>query len=225
MLDQLEFVKSLLIISNFVLLFAIVVCSRRQSKFSTTLNDQIQRESVAIVIAHPDDEAMFFTPTINTLVDSQTTNNKQRYDVHIICLSNGNFKGLFSSLSQYWVYCFCIFIIYFFKKNKKHTQGLGKIREKELIQSCLSFGIPENNCHIINHKELQDGSKKPWSSTIIVEQLKPIIKSIEATYVNEMVFCEKKKKFEKFLLNQIITFDENGISSHQDHIATCKGVR
>ena len=99
MLDQLEFVKSLLIISNFVLLFAIVVCSRRQSKFSTTLNDQIQRESVAIVIAHPDDEAMFFTPTINTLVDSQTTNNKQRYDVHIICLSNGNFKGLFSSLS------------------------------------------------------------------------------------------------------------------------------
>lgn len=36
-----------------------------------------------LVTAHPDDEAMFFLPTITYLNDSN-------YDIHLICLSNGN---------------------------------------------------------------------------------------------------------------------------------------
>jgi N-acetylglucosaminylphosphatidylinositol deacetylase len=39
-------------------------------------------ESVLLVTAHPDDEAMFFAPTIHTLL-------QQGASVHILCLSNG----------------------------------------------------------------------------------------------------------------------------------------
>jgi len=43
-------------------------------------------EHILLLIAHPDDEAMFFTPTINELV---------RYNIlHILCLSNGDYYGL-----------------------------------------------------------------------------------------------------------------------------------
>jgi N-acetylglucosaminylphosphatidylinositol deacetylase len=42
---------------------------------------------VLLVIAHPDDEVMFFTPALLTLAASS-------HQMSILCLSNGNFEGL-----------------------------------------------------------------------------------------------------------------------------------
>ena len=42
---------------------------------------------VLLVIAHPDDECMFFTPTLLGL-------QRQGVAVHVLCLSTGNFAGL-----------------------------------------------------------------------------------------------------------------------------------
>lgn len=47
----------------------------------------LPRGYVLLVIAHPDDEAMFFVPTIDWLVSN-------RVDVRILCLSNGGADGL-----------------------------------------------------------------------------------------------------------------------------------
>lgn len=44
-------------------------------------------ESVLLVIAHPDDEAMFFAPALRRL-------QQQGAALHILCLSNGNGAGL-----------------------------------------------------------------------------------------------------------------------------------
>lgn len=40
-----------------------------------------------LVVAHPDDESMFFTPTVCELL-------RQQQSVHVLCLSNGNYDGL-----------------------------------------------------------------------------------------------------------------------------------
>ena len=40
-----------------------------------------QKDSIVLVIAHPDDEAMFFVPSILHL--------RQHFHVHVLCLSNG----------------------------------------------------------------------------------------------------------------------------------------
>ncbi len=47
-------------------------------------------KAVLLVIAHPDDEAMFFTPTIKEI-------QSQGRDLFILCLSTGDFGFSFSS--------------------------------------------------------------------------------------------------------------------------------
>ncbi|KAL2929138.1 putative N-acetylglucosaminyl-phosphatidylinositol de-N-acetylase [Bienertia sinuspersici] len=49
--------------------------------------DSLRKSTVLFIIAHPDDESMFFTPTINHL--ASRGNN-----VHILCLSTGNADGM-----------------------------------------------------------------------------------------------------------------------------------
>lgn len=46
-----------------------------------------QPDFYLLVVAHPDDESMFFSPTICELLS-------QEQSVHILCLSNGNYDGL-----------------------------------------------------------------------------------------------------------------------------------
>ena len=43
--------------------------------------------SVLLIIAHPDDEIMFWTPTIKSLISN-------KIPMKILCLSNGNYNGL-----------------------------------------------------------------------------------------------------------------------------------
>lgn len=47
----------------------------------------LQKKTCLLVIAHPDDESMFFTPTINYLTS-------RGHNVHILCLSTGNADGM-----------------------------------------------------------------------------------------------------------------------------------
>lgn len=56
---------------------------------SSFLNDagSLQKRNVLLVIAHPDDESMFFSPTINHLRSSG-------HNVYILCMSTGNADGV-----------------------------------------------------------------------------------------------------------------------------------
>eukprot|EP00347_Sterkiella_histriomuscorum_P003817 403362824 len=56
------------------------------SKTTVYSQRKIQRKNILFVIAHPDDEAMFFTPTILELRKHNT--------LFLLCLSNGGFDGL-----------------------------------------------------------------------------------------------------------------------------------
>ncbi|KAG5965870.1 hypothetical protein E4U58_002667, partial [Claviceps cyperi] len=49
----------------------------------------LRSKRICLLIAHPDDEAMFFAPTVLALTRPQTGNH-----VKILCLSTGNADGL-----------------------------------------------------------------------------------------------------------------------------------
>ncbi len=49
----------------------------------------LQNKRICLLIAHPDDEAMFFAPTVLALARPETGNH-----VKILCLSSGNADGL-----------------------------------------------------------------------------------------------------------------------------------
>ncbi|CAH9108363.1 unnamed protein product [Cuscuta europaea] len=57
----------------------------------------LMKKKILLVIAHPDDESMFFTPTINYLMS-------KGHDLRILCISTGNADGLGNTRKQelYW---------------------------------------------------------------------------------------------------------------------------
>lgn len=73
------YLKYVMIALNVLLACFIFYKSRSSSK-----PQKENVSSIALVIAHPDDEAMFFTPLIASLV-------QQKRNIFVLCLSNGNF--------------------------------------------------------------------------------------------------------------------------------------
>ncbi|KAL8865840.1 MAG: hypothetical protein Q9174_006665 [Haloplaca sp. 1 TL-2023] len=59
------------------------------ANLSRNINPQFTKKSICLLIAHPDDEAMFFSPTVLALTAPHLGNH-----LKILCLSNGNADGL-----------------------------------------------------------------------------------------------------------------------------------
>merc|ERR1712062_56851 len=63
----------------------ILLFERKRTKSKLTGN-------VLLVIAHPDDEAMFFSPTVNSLTHNKNLADKP--NIFVLCLTSGDFDGL-----------------------------------------------------------------------------------------------------------------------------------
>lgn len=64
------------------------------------------KDIILLVIAHPDDECMFFAPTILNLL-------KEGYTVYLLCLSAGNLLLIFMALCEwdvFWLFCLKIYL-------------------------------------------------------------------------------------------------------------------
>jgi N-acetylglucosaminylphosphatidylinositol deacetylase len=85
----------------------------------------LQNKRILLLIAHPDDEAMFFAPTLLALTRPENGNH-----VKILCLSSGKHLNANPRVT---------------KTNKRcapgNADGIGEIRKKELIKSGLQLGI------------------------------------------------------------------------------------
>ena len=80
----------LLAINIYLVTISILATRNRSQQIHPPSDATLLRkpDHILLVIAHPDDEAMFFVPTIHTLVQEAHSN------VYILCLSTGNFDGL-----------------------------------------------------------------------------------------------------------------------------------
>ncbi|KAJ7970230.1 N-acetylglucosaminyl-phosphatidylinositol de-N-acetylase [Quillaja saponaria] len=82
----------ILTISSLILIWISSLCKIFQASWSPMKNSfltnggALQKRNVLLVIAHPDDESMFFTPTIGYLTS-------RGHNIHILCLSIGNADG------------------------------------------------------------------------------------------------------------------------------------
>jgi N-acetylglucosaminylphosphatidylinositol deacetylase len=81
-------------------------------------------DRVLIVTAHPDDETIFFSPTIVSLI-------RARIPVSILCLSNG---GTLLLRQQSGLFSLNIHI-------SGGAYGLGSVREKEMIEACKELKV------------------------------------------------------------------------------------
>ena len=140
-------------------------------------NDLIsgREKGILLLTAHPDDEAMFFAPTLLALTSqtrqrasmeehnpaSQQVLAAQRSNVYSLCLSVGN------------------------------ADGLGHVRPDELRHSLDILGVSEHNRWIVDHpyaccfriccniltvtRQLQDNITLAWDPTTIAEVLRPYV--------------------------------------------------
>jgi N-acetylglucosaminylphosphatidylinositol deacetylase len=125
-----------------------------------------------LVIAHPDDESMFFVPTIKALVD-------RGEQVWLLCLTTGDYDGL------------------------------GKEREKELIQAGSLLGFEK----VIIKNNLKDHPRSRWPVHKVTKEIEQALTQgigVSTSTLGRIV---------------ILTFDEMGVSGHVNHIDTFYGVR
>lgn len=137
---------------------------------------RIQNSTVYFVIGHPDDEVMFFSPTIIEL--SKPKNNN---DVKIICFSNGD----------------------------SVDASMGIVRSEELKASSRILGVLESNVVVLNLDHFKDGMDVYWDADEIAKTLSTSIVNSKDD-LNALV---------------VITFDEEGVSGHPNHISLFHGVR
>lgn len=87
-----------------------------------------------LVTAHPDDESMFFLPLVRSLVDAPS-----EWELHLLCLSRGNFDGL------------------------------GATRELEMRTCAAFLGIAAANVRVLEEPALQDGMQTQWNEGRVAE--------------------------------------------------------
>jgi len=147
--------------SWFAFLFSLVMYNKPKSSSLFSGN-------ILLVTAHPDDECVFFSPTLDAIRADPSAK------LFLLCLSNGD------------------------------GDGLGKVREKELENYCTKV-IPFQRFECVNAPYLQDGFDQVWKQ--------------------EKVAYHVERFVHEHNINQIITFDDYGVSGHPNHISTYHGVK
>ncbi|KAJ7705383.1 N-acetylglucosaminylphosphatidylinositoldeacety la se [Mycena rosella] len=105
--------------------------------------------NILLLTAHPDDECMFFAPTILALAALQqptvSGSRDPRSALYSLCLSVGD------------------------------ADGLGPIRKYELESSLDILGVDSDKRMVLDHPDLQDNFTAYWDAQTIATVLKPYI--------------------------------------------------
>ena len=114
---------------DFILVDRIALRVLRSLIFSSNKKFEkfFKNKTCGLVIAHPDDETMFFSPWIRTFLRSSNADR-----LFVLCLCNGDYDGL------------------------------GKVREKEIVQAAVCLGMDRENVNVIRDSRLADGPNSVW---------------------------------------------------------------
>lgn len=128
--DTLVYIRNFaLYISLWIVGYLVVCCvvyRRYARRLPTRTRGALRAKRVLVVVAHPDDECMFFGPTIFRLCE-------QGADVHLLCLSNGMFCKYFiiRALNMPWTLAF---LLHYSLKKTGSCFGI-------LFQTCSAYCI------------------------------------------------------------------------------------
>lgn len=204
--DNLKLFLSILIIVNFLIIFSVKFLASVNRKIQIFLqnenkiyNNHIENSNaqnslddnktektvhkandkydILLIIAHPDDEVVFFSPTLK-LLSSKMAKETEKFNVRLLCLSNGNYDKI------------------------------GKIREDEFAKVMKALKIKD--FELINDERIQDDFHKFWDKDLVCEKIKE--------------YFEKDGNKAYDSITHVITFDENGVTKHPNHISCYYGL-
>uniref|UniRef100_A0A7N0TKJ1 N-acetylglucosaminylphosphatidylinositol deacetylase n=2 Tax=Kalanchoe fedtschenkoi TaxID=63787 RepID=A0A7N0TKJ1_KALFE len=143
-----------------------VYYSSHSSSRTAFFTESKQKRNILLVIAHPDDESMFFSPTISYLTS-------KGHNLYVLCISTGNADGMGNTRKEE-LYQACAILkvpLHQIKvlDNPKLQDGFGKVWDHDLlakiveeevasgtIDSILTFDSYGISGHC-NHKDVHHG--------------------------------------------------------------------
>ncbi|WZZ17855.1 hypothetical protein YC2023_110944 [Brassica napus] len=127
------------------------------------------KKNVLFVISHPDDESMFFSPTINYLTANA-------YNIHVLCLSTGNADGMGSirkdDLRQACAVLRVPLQQLMIVDHPNLQDGFGQVWSHDLLEEIISEEVTSHDIHTIitfdnygvsghcNHRDVHRGVVK-----------------------------------------------------------------
>ncbi|KAJ3535016.1 hypothetical protein NMY22_g6675 [Coprinellus aureogranulatus] len=117
-------------------------------------------ERYLLLTAHPDDEAMFFAPTILGLAGRTPDAEVRANPFEQVVLSA-------RTPSSSPLYSLCL--------SLGNADGLGGTRRDELFRSLDVLGVDADKRWIVDHPDLQDNITALWDPVVIADVIKPYV--------------------------------------------------
>jgi N-acetylglucosaminylphosphatidylinositol deacetylase len=198
---------------------------------TATLTPQVpatlRNKRIILLIAHPDDESMFFSPTLQALTDPTLQNH-----VKILCLSTGNADGL-GDTRRKELEAAAVTLglrrredVFVLDDEKRFKDGMKeKWSEHDIARVLASAFAPQLNApppaasktekkSTSSTKASTKSTKKPSSASSKTSTPSP--RSATPTPLPDGP---------RATIDVLLTFDSHGISSHPNHIALYHGAR
>ncbi|KAI1465074.1 LmbE-like protein [Daldinia caldariorum] len=159
----------------------------------------LRGKRICLLIAHPDDEAMFFAPTVLALTRPELGNH-----VKILCLSSGNADGL-GEIRK--------------KELVKSALLLGLAREDDVLVY-ESPDFPDSMTTTWDAKKISAlltsaFAPRPSTTTALPKHPSSSSSSVSSDSLTPP----------NATVDAIVTFDSRGVSSHPNHISLYHGAR
>lgn len=167
----------------------------------------LSNKHICLLIAHPDDEAMFFAPSVLGLTRPESGNH-----VMIMCLSSGNAEGL-GEIRK--------------KEMVKSGLVLGLTRGEEVmvvdnpVYALLLYpyaSLRRASLHVVANRDFPDCIRTPWSTAKISSLLRE-------AFIPNFSSSTPSSEPPKSTIDVLITLDSRGVSSHPNHISLYYGAR
>ena len=169
----------------------------------------LRNKRIILLIAHPDDEAMFFAPSLLHLTSPDLGNH-----LKILCLSTGNADGLGATRR---------------KELEKSALTLGvRRREDVFIMDDTRFAdgmqntwSPDEIAKVLAQAFAPPASPPPTSTPVATTKHG----KKKSASVAPVAATPAKPEGPRATIDVLVTFDQAGVSNHPNHIALHAGAR
>ena len=167
----------------------------------------LRDKAIVLLIAHPDDEAMFFAPTVLGLTRKELGNH-----LKILCLSSGISPDPRNPR---------IFSLTFSPGN---AENIGLTRKREIVSSARILGLrSDDDVLVYEDSAFPDSMVEHWDPARIAAVLSSFFAKSPAGWLRKQA-DGSRGEVPKASIDVLITFDRDGVSGHPNHSSLYHGV-